>query len=185
MCYNILTKFYFLGGVPLSVCTLCEVFTWYEIIMTNNNVGRNIKRAKSVNKSKGFDFLAVVSVAFQLICMALCGAFVIGCFSIAAVCAGKYVQPWWIPFAKFAIYVTIAFGIFLATVIMLVLVYGFSWAMAKRSRRLAFKMYPEHRKPWLMRERRCKAICGRISKLKRGFLKLVKLLVAIGDYAPL
>lgn len=155
--------------------------------MTNyyNNTQARIRGAKVARrKRKKFDFLALISRTLQFVASVFMVAYAIGGLAIVSVCYGLYVQEWWRPFATFSIFVTKCLGVFLGIVVFVGIVYCFSFAMAKKCRRIAKKMYPAHRVTWIMRERRFKLACSIISSAKKKFIAGVKFVVKVGEYAP-
>ncbi len=155
--------------------------------MTNyyNNTQAGRRGAKVARrKRKKFDFLTLISRTLQFVASVFMVVYAIGGLAIVSVCYGLYVQEWWRPFATFSIFVTKCLGVFLGIVVFAGIVYCFSFAMAKKCRRIAKKMYPAHRVPWIIRERRFKLACNIISSVKKKFIAGVKFVVKVGEYAP-
>ena len=150
--------------------------------MTNNNSRKIMKATKQAMR---IDFLAVVSVAMQLFALVFAGAYMIGIVTVIAVCANKYVQSWWIPFGKFAIWTTVAVFAILAVALLLTITYVFSYVMLERSKSACAMVYPEYRAPFKARARRYQAICNGISTIKLFFVEAVKFVVELSEYAQL
>lgn len=116
----------------------------YIIVMNNN-----------MRRENGMEiFKEVIRKTIGIILIAYCFAFAIGVVTVVAVEVGKYVQPWWIWFARLFLISALVFALIAILAVALLVIYGFCLMMTKKNRQMARKMLPEYREKYDKRAKR-------------------------------